>query len=55
MLAGHTSEYVHTVWLVASALGAVALLVLALAYRRLRARAEVEVAERTIAEHDHSS
>ena len=54
MLAGHDAHYVHTLWLVASGLGIAALVVLALVYRRLRTRAELELAERTIAEHDQS-
>ena len=55
MLAGHDPTYVRAVWLVASALGAGVLVVLAVAYRRARSRAEIEVAERMIAEHDQDS
>ena len=54
MLAGHDSAYVRAVWVVASALGACVLIVLAVAYRRARSRAEVEIAEQLIAEHDQS-
>lgn len=55
MLGGHDSHYVHTVWLVASGLGAAVLVTLVLVYRRLRRHADLELAERVIAEHDQSS
>ena len=54
MLAGHDGSYVHLVWIVASAFGAAALAVLVVLYRRAARRAELEHAERVIAEHDHS-
>ena len=54
-LAGHDADYVRAVWLVASALGAGVLVVLAVAYRRARSSAEIELAERVIAEHDQDS
>lgn len=53
MLAGHDAYYVRTVWLLASAVGALALAVLGLLYRRARARAELDEAERVLAEDDH--
>jgi hypothetical protein len=53
MLAGHDASYVRAVWLVCSALGALALVVLALLFRRARARAELDEAERVLAEDDH--
>jgi hypothetical protein len=55
MLAGHDAHYVHVVWLVASAIGTGVLALLAVAYRRARSRAEVELADRVIAEHDQES
>jgi hypothetical protein len=54
MLAGHDPAYVRTVWLVASAVGAVALAVLVALYRRARNRAELDEAERVLAEEDSS-
>ncbi len=54
-LGGHSAGYTHAVWLVASLIGAAVLLVLGLVYRRARAAAEVEEAERVIAEHDGSA
>ena len=51
-LGGHSAGYTQAVWLVASLIGAAVLVVLGLVYRRARARAEVEEAERIIAEHD---
>lgn len=54
MLAGHDSDYIRVLWLVASAFGVAAVVALALLYRRAIRRAELEVAERVIAEHDHS-
>ena len=50
MLAGHDAGYIRAVWLVASAVGALALAVLAVLYRRLRARADLEEAERILSE-----
>ncbi|MBV8757153.1 MAG: hypothetical protein JO257_07765 [Deltaproteobacteria bacterium] len=50
MLAGHDASYVRAVWLVATAVGALALVVLVVLYRRLRARAELEEAERILGE-----
>jgi hypothetical protein len=49
-LAGHSSEYLRLVWIVASVLGGGILTVLAVAYRRARAQRELEEAERVIAE-----
>jgi hypothetical protein len=54
MLAGHDPSYVRAVWLVASAFGALALVVLVALYRRARVRAELDEAERVLAEHDGS-
>ena len=50
MLAGHDASYVRTVWLVASVVGALALVVLVVLYRRLRSRADLEEAERILSE-----
>lgn len=47
-LAGHSAGYTQLVWIVASVLGAVALLVLYVAYRRARAAHDLEEAERVI-------
>ena len=55
MLAGHDSEYVRIVWLVASGLGLAVLVALVVVYRRAVRRAELEHAERVIAEHDQSA
>lgn len=54
MLGGHDASYVRAVWLVATAVGALALVVLVALYRRARARAELDEAERVLAEHDRS-
>jgi hypothetical protein len=54
MLGGHDASYIRAVWLVASAVGALALIVLALLYRRARARAELDEAERVLAEDERS-
>lgn len=51
-LGGHSAGYTHTVWLVASLIGATVLVVLGLVYRRARAAAELEEAERIIRDHD---
>jgi hypothetical protein len=51
-LGGHGAGYTQAVWLVASLIGAAVLVVLGLLYRRARAAAEVEEAERIIAEHE---
>ena len=50
MLAGHDASYVRAVWLVASLVGAAALVVLVVLYRRLRSRADLEEAERILSE-----
>jgi hypothetical protein len=55
MLGGHDADYVRIVWLVASAFGIAVLVALAVLYRRAAKRAELEQAERIIAEHDHST
>ena len=55
MLAGHDHRYIELVWVIASAFGVMALVVLAVVYRRAARRHEVEQAERIIAEHDQSS
>jgi hypothetical protein len=52
MLGGHDPAYQHVVWIVASAIGIAALVVLAVVYRRARRRDELEEAERILAEHD---
>jgi NADH:ubiquinone oxidoreductase subunit K len=54
MLAGHDPSYLRVVWLVASAVGAVALAVLVALYRRARNRADLDEAERVLAEDDES-
>jgi hypothetical protein len=54
MLAHHDASYLRAVWLVASAVGAVALAVLVVLYRRARNRAELDEAERVLAEDDPS-
>jgi len=55
MLAGHDPSYIALVWVVASTFGAAALATLVVVYRRAARRAELEHAERVIAEHDQSS
>lgn len=55
MLAGHDASYVQLVWIIASVFGASALVALAVVYRRAARRAELEHAERVIAEHDQLS
>jgi len=55
MLAGHDPGYIRIVWLVASAIGALVLVALVVVYRRAARRAELEVAERVIAEDDHAA
>lgn len=55
MLAGHDGSYIHALWIVASAFGVAALVALAALYRRAARRADIEDAERVIAEHDQSS
>lgn len=52
MLAGHDQHYLHLVWVVASAFGLAAIVVLAVVYRRAARRHELEHAEHIIAEHD---
>ena len=52
MLGGHDHHYLHLVWVVASAFGVAALVVLGVIYRRAMRRHEIEQAERIIAEHD---
>jgi len=52
MLGGHDPDYVRMVWLIASAIGSLVLVALVILYRRAARRAELEVAERVIAEHD---
>lgn len=54
MLAGHDHHYVQLVWIIASLFGVVALVALAVIYRRAVRRHELEQAERVIAEHDQS-
>jgi hypothetical protein len=51
-LAGHDSHYTELLWLVVSLIGAGAIAVLLVMYRRAAARAEIEEAERVIAEDD---
>lgn len=55
MLAGHDPHYVGAIWIVASGFGIAALAALVVIYRRAVRRSELELAERVIAEHDHSS
>jgi hypothetical protein len=55
MLGGHDASYVALVWGIASLFGASALAVLVIVYRRAARRADLEHAERVIAEHDQSS
>ena len=52
MLAGHDHAYVQLVWIVASGFGIAALIALVVIYRRAARRADLEQAERIIAEHD---
>ena len=54
MLGGHDPSYVRAVWLVASVFGAAALVALVMLYRRVRARAELDEAERILADDDPS-
>jgi NADH:ubiquinone oxidoreductase subunit K len=54
MLGGHDASYVRAVWLVASAVGAIALAVLVMLYRRARKAAELEEVERVLADDDPS-
>lgn len=54
MLGGHDPSYVRAVWLVASVFGAVALVVLVVLYRSVRTRAELDEAERILADDDRS-
>lgn len=49
-LGGQTAAHTHLVWLVASALGLVLVASLLVLYRRARATAELEDAERVLAE-----
>ncbi len=49
-LAGHSADYTHAVWLVASLVGIAVLAVLGVVYRRARAATELEEAERLIEE-----
>jgi len=49
-LAGHDAAYASVVWLVASGLGALAVVALYGVYRRARARRELEDAEAVIAD-----
>lgn len=51
-LAGHDAHYLAVVWGVASVLGVVALVGLALLFLRARKIAESEEIERILAEHD---
>jgi phage shock protein PspC (stress-responsive transcriptional regulator) len=55
MLGGHDFSYVRIVWLVACVFGAAALVALVVIYRWAVRNAELEHAERVIAEHDQSS
>jgi hypothetical protein len=54
MLAGHDAEYIRLVWIVASAIGLGVLLTLLVLYRAASRRAEIEHADRVIAEHDET-
>ena len=54
MLAGHDAEYIRLVWIIASAIGFGVLLALLVIYRGAARRAEVEHADRVIAEHDET-
>lgn len=54
MLGGHNSEYIAMLWVVASAFGISVVVALVVLYRRAARRAELEHAERVIAEHDQS-
>jgi hypothetical protein len=55
MLGGHDASYIALVWVVASLFGAASLALLVILYRRAARRADLEHAERVIAEHDQSS
>ena len=52
MLAGHDSQYVHLVWLVASLFGVAAIVTLAILYRRAARQHELERAEQIIDEYE---
>lgn len=49
-LAGHSASYTQLVWIVATMIGVAMLVGLVVVYRRARARAELEEAERVIEE-----
>jgi hypothetical protein len=55
MLGGHDASHIALVWVVASLFGAAALAALVVLYRRAARRADLEHAERVIAEHDQSA
>ena len=54
MLGGHDASYVSIVWIIASAFGIAALVGLVVVYRWAVRQAELENAERVIAEHEQS-
>jgi len=54
MLGGHDADYIRFVWVIASAVGAGVLVTLVILYRGAARRAELEHAERVIAEHDET-
>lgn len=49
-LGGNTAEATRTVWIIASAIGAILLVFLGILYRRARAQRDLEEAERLIVE-----
>ena len=50
-LGGHDAHYLTVVWMVACALGGVAILAMAVLFRRARKAAEAEEVDRILAEH----
>jgi cbb3-type cytochrome oxidase subunit 3 len=52
MLGGHDAHYIHVVWVIASAIGAAAVVALVVIYRRAARREELDEAERILAEDD---
>jgi hypothetical protein len=50
MLGGHDEHYIRLVWLIASAIGAAAIIALVVIYRRAARRHELEEAERILAD-----
>lgn len=51
-LAGHDAHYLTTVWAIACALGVIAIVAMAVLFRRARKAADAEEVERILAEDD---